>query len=141
VDDTLHRMSPFFILLFVWLIAFLGLRHKRVRSDARRDVQLALLNKFQSGEEITRFLATDEGKRLLDELGGPRPETESMTVSLAIAACITGSMSIGFWVLSYNEEKLEIPAIILASICIGMILAAIVAKRLIRSPERQGKDR
>ena len=53
MDVDFTKMAPFLVLLVVWLFAFIGLRQRRIRSEARRDVQLALLSKFQTGEEIT----------------------------------------------------------------------------------------
>ncbi len=139
MENLIHAL-PFFILLFVWLMAFIGIRHKRVRSEARRDVQVALLNKFQTGEEITKFLATDEGRRLISELGAPH-DARHAAVGLTIGACVTGSLSLGLWAASFLEHKsLQVPAIITGSVCIGLVLAAIISRRLTRSLDRDRQD-
>lgn len=63
-----QTVIPLAVILIVPFIVWLAHRSKQANAEARREVQLALLAKFNSGEELTRFLATEEGKRLMDHL-------------------------------------------------------------------------
>jgi hypothetical protein len=134
-------MAPFFILLFVWLIAFLALRHKRIRNEMQRDVQLALLNKFQSGQEITGFLKTEEGRQLLDRLGGPAEDPRLRALGLLIPACILSSVGIALAIASkiIQEPHLVVGALVVGSVGIGMFIAAAVTYLFSRKIARERK--
>ena len=64
--------------IFVWpFVIWIAQRFQQTKIQAQRDVQLALLAKFSSGEELSRFLATDEGGRLMDHLASPARMTHA----------------------------------------------------------------
>jgi hypothetical protein len=70
--------SPLFVLVplgafaMIVVLAWLAHRSKLAASANERDVQLALLSKFSTAEEMTRFLRTTEGQRLIDQLASPK---------------------------------------------------------------------
>lgn len=53
-------------------LAWMAHRSKLAASANERDVQLALLSKFSTAQEMTQFLATPEGRRLVDQLASPK---------------------------------------------------------------------
>src|SRR5262245_5998499 len=70
---------PFWI-IFVPLGAFalvgalvwMGNRRKQAIAAYERDVQLALLSKFTTADEMTQFMNLPEGRRLVDQLARPK---------------------------------------------------------------------
>lgn len=134
MDEIFHRSIPFFALLAVWLFAFIGIRHKRARNEARRDVQLALLNKFQTGEEMTKFLATEEGRRLLDQLSGPVEDLHHKTVGLVVGSSVLLSIGIAFGVLAYafGTKGFIVAGSVIGAAGLGLVMGAAVANRISR---------
>ena len=131
--DVLHKSLPFLGLLFVWAIIYITQRNKRHRSDAQRDVQLALLNKFSTGEEMARFLSTEEGRRLVDQLTAPSEDDPRLqAVGLVIPGCVLAALSIGFVVLAVVEQRdaLFFPAVIIGAVALGLFAGAAVSLRI-----------
>ena len=141
--DYLHRALPFLTLLLVWLVLYLNQNRQRARSEARRDVQLALLNKFETGEQITTFLATAEGRQLLDEIGGPQEDPRQKTIGLAIGGCILSSIAAGFAILSAMRStgNLLIPAAVIGATGIGLFIAAAVTYNISKKLGLSPKDK
>lgn len=63
---------PLGAFLMVAALAWMAHRSKLAASANERDVQLALLSKFSTAGEMTQFLATPEGRRLVDQLASPK---------------------------------------------------------------------
>jgi hypothetical protein len=123
---------PVAAILIAPFIIWIAHRSEQAKMQAQRDVQLALLAKFSSGEEMTRFLATDEGRRLMDHLASsgkkdPRQETAGMLVG----ASILTMLGIGFGVAATitGKEFLLIPALINGAIGLGLFIGAALAHR------------
>ena len=123
---------PVAAILIAPFIIWIAHRSEQAKMQAQRDVQLALLAKFSSGEEMTRFLATDEGRSLIDHLASsgkkdPRHETAGMLVG----ASILTMLGIGFGVAARvtGEEGLLIPALVIGAVGIGLIVGAALAHR------------
>ncbi len=123
MEFEITSIIPFAGLLFMWAIALLVLRIKRQRMDAQRDVQLALLNKFSSGDEMTRFLASEGGRALVDQLavhsnGDPR----RYAAGLVIGGCVMAALSIGFTGMAFfgGEKDFVVPAVINGALATGI---------------------
>ena len=131
MDDTILKVAPLFALLFVWAITFVVLRNRRHRTEARRDVQLALLNKFSSGEEMSRFLSTEEGRRLVDQLAEPSgDDPRHRTAGMLVGGCVMTFISIGCWILyAFNARGsfFLIPAVMNGAIGVGVFVGAAVS--------------
>ncbi len=132
-----ENIIPFAGLLFIWAIGFIVLRVKRQRMDIQRDIQIALLNKFSSGDEMTRFLASEGGRVLVDHLtvhsnGDPR----RYAAGLVIGGCVMAALSIGFTGLAFfgGEKNFVIPAVIngalAAGIFAGLVFSLHLSKKL-----------
>ncbi|MCB9384980.1 MAG: hypothetical protein H6509_10205 [Bryobacterales bacterium] len=129
-------------LLSVWLFAFIGVRRRRMHTEARRDVQLALLNKFQSGEEITKFLATEEGKRLLGQLAGPESNPRHKAVGLVVGGSVLATIGVAFLILSaaYGERDFLVAGSVISATGLGLFIGAAAASRLARNLDDNRKD-
>jgi hypothetical protein len=72
----------------VVVLAWMAHRSRLAASANERDVQLALLSKFSTAEEMTQFLTTPEGRRLIDQLASPK----GFDARRAIIDYITGGL-------------------------------------------------
>jgi hypothetical protein len=135
-------MGPVFIALvsmssmaMVAIIVWLAQREKQARIDSQRDVQLALLGKFSSGEEMSKFLASTEGRLLVNQLANSgQDDPRRMTVGLLVGGLVLLALGGGFFIASMRTEALMIPGIFFLALAIGLLLAAgathVVSKRL-----------
>lgn len=122
-------------MVFVCLIIFVAHRSKRLRTEAQRDVQLALLNKFTTAEEMTRFLQTDEGRRLVDQLALPsEDDPRHQAVGLLIPGFVLTSLGLAFVVLHWvmGADGYLVPAIITGFLGLGFFGASGLALYLHR---------
>ena len=126
LNSMFFPATPFLALLFVWAIVYVVIRAKRQRSEARREVLLALLNKFESAEEMTRFLSTDEGRRLVDQLAAPTDEDpRQRAAGIMVPGCILLTMALGFVYLHFQTDSdLVIPAVVIGAVAVGLFAGA-----------------
>jgi hypothetical protein len=119
--------------ILVWpFVVWIVHRFQQAKIEARRDVQLALLAKFSSGEELSRFLATADGRRLMDHLASPgTADTREKIVGMLVGGSITTMLGIGFSIAAglTGKEFLLIPALINGAIGLGLFIGAALAHR------------
>jgi hypothetical protein len=124
---------PIVAILIGPLIIWISLRFQQAKIQAQRDVQLALLGKFSSGEEMTRFLATDEGKRLVDHLSSPPKEEDprEKTAGMLTGASVLTMLGIGLAIAGAvgGKQALLIPALITGAIGLGLFAGAAISHR------------
>jgi hypothetical protein len=128
----LQSYIPMAVILIVPFIVWFAQRSEQAKSAAQRDVQLALLAKFNSGEELTRFLATEEGKRLMDHLASPAKDDPRQTVAgLLIGGSILTMLAIAFAGLAVasGERRLAIPAAAIGAVGLGLLAGAAIEHR------------
>ena len=135
-------MGPVFIALVsmssmavVAVIIWFAQREKQAKIDSQRDVQLALLGKFSSGEEMSRFLASAEGRRFVNQLARPsRGDPRRMTLILLIEGIVLLALSGGLWFVGASQAGTMVPGILVLSLAVGLLLSAgvahIVSKKL-----------
>ena len=122
-----------FIVGIVWLILYYKLQKARRQADER----LRVLERFSSGAELTDFLNSPAGGRLLDILSGQRPDprrSASWAVSIGTFLLMLGG---GFLLLDFvealgEEDIFLVPGMILAASGLGILLSAILSLRLAR---------
>jgi hypothetical protein len=122
-----------FIVGIVWLILYYKLQKSRRQGDER----LRVLERFSSGAELTDFLNSPAGGRLLDILSGQRPDprrSAPWAISIGTFLLILGG---GFLLLDFvealgEEDIFLIPGMILAASGLGILLSAILSLRLAR---------
>ena len=123
---------PVAALAMTSVIVWLGLRSEQARTEAQRDVQLALLQKFSSGDDLARFLATEEGKQMIDKLSldNGKSDPRKKTVEMLTGALVTLFLGIGFCVMGPKAPIFFIPGIICLAVGVGLLVAAAVAHRV-----------
>ena len=136
----LGGIVPIAGILFVIAIVFINSREKRQRAEGQKDIQLALLNKFESSEELSRFLATDEGRRLMDNVSATPMDSDPRrhALGLTIAAGIMIARAAGFTALVVAgimpDNFLVAPAAI-GAVGIGLTIGATLAWRIANKTE------
>lgn len=142
----MHSYIGIAVVLVIPIVVYLVQRSKRSKMEAHRDIQLALLEKFSTAEEMSEFLSTPEGRRLVDRLAEPDDkDPRRMTLNLVVGGCIQAAIGIGFLVASSTTgvEKIALPAYIILGVGVGLFVAAamthIVSKKLglVRDEERR----
>jgi hypothetical protein len=124
------------------LIAILGfvafwIWHGDSQKENRRREQLRererLLDRIGSGEALTTFLNTDEGKKLMNDMNAPDPQTsrggglKMSILGLMTAGVICLALGGGFfYIADGSQEQLLIPGAITGSIGIGCLAAALI---------------
>ena len=88
----------------VWLYA--RTRRERIRSEL--EVRRRMLEKFESGEELTGFLASEGGRKFLDDLStGHSSHAEKILTSFKRGTILT-LLGVGLWALvAWNPNDLE----------------------------------
>ena len=121
-EDVLIPLAVFaMVVLIVW-IAYLGRRHSiQQRVELRRH----LLDKFNSGQDLTQFLATPQGQNFLKELemykGGSSKERILRSIKAGIILVVLGLGLLALWHLRSN---FVLPGVILLVLGIGFLVAA-----------------
>jgi hypothetical protein len=154
MDEIGDGLSLIGILAFV---AFLiwnadhGKQEKRRQRNAERNKLLAQIG---SGEALTSFLRTEEGKKLLGDLDDPeKKEQNPNNIRMSIIGLLTGgviTLIVGaafFYAAPRVEDNLIIPGGIIGGAGLGCIIAALIhyvlgkAWGMLESDEDQDKPR
>lgn len=120
-----------FIMGFVWLIMHYRMQKARQQADER----LRVLERFSSGAELTDFLNSPAGARLLDILSGQRPDPRRAATWAVSTGTVLLMVGGGFLFLDVVEALGEpdiflIPGMILATAGLGVLLSAAISLRL-----------
>lgn len=125
-EDVLVPIAVFaMVVLIVW-IAYLARKHN---THERAELRKHLLDKFNSGQDLTQFLATPQGQNFLRELeisgrAGSAKQRILGTVRCGIVLLLLGA---GFLALLHLEYDLIYPAVILLALGAGCLIAAVVS--------------
>ena len=131
----MSAILPIAGIVFVIGVIFMAHRQKRHRLEAQRDVQLALLNKFANGQEMTQFLQTEEGRRLVDQLAAPtEDDPRHQAIGLMIPGFVLSSLGVAFLGLRFvvGREGFLVPAVITGCMGLGFFGATALALYLHR---------
>lgn len=129
-------LVPLGAFVMVTVLAWLAHRSKLAASANERDVQLALLSKFSTAEEMTQFLATPDGRRLVDQLASPKGfDARRQVIDYLTGGLITLSIGIAMTALArVGMGFMAIPGFLCLGVGVAMLLAAAfiypLAKRL-----------
>ena len=136
--------------LFAMIVLLVWLRHRAAQAKAlvRTDVQKHLLDKFNSGEELTRFIESDDGRRFLEQLTVERTDPRAAQLWPVRVGIVLAVLAIGLLALSTQDGGLVFPGIMALTLGIGVLIAAWVSHRLVskwyratlddESPEQTG---
>ena len=129
-------LVPLGAFTMVAVLAWLAHRSKLTTSANERDVQLALLSKFTTADEMTQFLATPEGRRLVDQLASPKGfDARKQVIDYLTGGVVVLFVGIAMTALArVGMGFMAIPGFICLGVGIACLIAAAfiypVAKRL-----------
>ncbi len=117
-------------------LVWMANRRKLTIAANDRDVQLALLSKFTTAEQMTQFLASPEGRRLVDQLARPKGyDPRRQVLDYLTGGFITLFIGIALiMVARLGMRILAIPGFICVAVGLALLVAACftypIAKRL-----------
>jgi hypothetical protein len=117
---------------FVIAIIFIAFKHSNAKEQRKAELQARILEKFESPQELTEFLASSEGENLLHVLAPPPRDPRAALVSGTKAALVlfflgSGCAFVGFYI---NDNALMVPAFICLGLAVGIGAASVVGHRL-----------
>jgi hypothetical protein len=121
--------------IFLAFIIAVVARAREARMRLRSEERSRLLERFSSSQELTDFLNSEVGSRLLD-----RRETSHPTRSLSAAAAAgIISLFVGFafmLLVAFDKDpsggNLMVPGLLFVMAGIGILLSAVISARLFR---------
>jgi len=122
----------FFVIAVCWIIANYVAKRERLRSEER----LRILDRFTTAQELSDFLGSHTGQKLLDRLGG-RSQRAAMGIVRAVrAGIILCFLGLGFLAFA-GSVRTAVPAIFGAGIVLvitglGVIGSAVVSAAVAR---------
>ena len=135
--------GPVGILLAIGVFVYMAHQTRRRQAEVQKEVQLALLDKFKSAEEMTQFLSTEQGVQFVDGLTAlPQKDPRQRTVWMAVGGSVMTSLALGFAALYLfiAKDQLLVPAIICGALGVGFLAAAVlshsISKKLGLTKER-----
>ena len=125
-EDVLVPIAAF--AMVVLLVAF-GYKTKRARIEEQGETRKRLLDKFNSGQELSEFLATPQGQSFLkdQEATGGQQSPKGRIVGSIGAGVILALLGASFFGLMYLDRGFIYPAAILTALGIGMLVAAAIS--------------
>ncbi len=156
-EDVLAPIAAFgafacFLAALLWMIrVFLENRRWGRIFKLQSEVHGRLIDKFSSNQELALYMGTDAGKRFLEATpisAGLEPEQRMPNavarvltpLQIGIVLVLLGA---GFWLLRHTRPELEVPMLVLGTVCLmpglGFIISAgitwVLAGRLGLMPE------
>jgi len=125
------------VLAYFALITWFGARDTPARKQREFDAQKLLLDKFQSTEELNRFLSTEAGKQFVERLGGNgNVSSKANPLTGIIALLVLGATGTGLGLMFLMLAKLNgqpdmiAPAIVVTIPSMGLLVGAAVSYHL-----------
>ena len=119
---------PLFVLFGAAVaVVWLRSRSNQVRLARKAETQQQLLAKFQSGQELAEFIETEGGREYLRQFESNPHGTIVAVLGAGIVASVLG---LAVLVLAIWEDALLFPGVIILALGIGLILAAVISRRL-----------
>jgi hypothetical protein len=133
MDEVGNGLSLIAIFGFVAFLIWHGERTKEEKRRLRSEERRTILDRIGSGEALTSFLQTEEGRKLLDQadpqekavraMGGLRGSVLGLLTAGTLATILGGGF---FYAAKLSYDELVIPGSIVGSIGIGCIVAALI---------------
>ena len=130
--EILAILIPFGAFAMIVLVVWLNNRQKQAKVQARAELNKHFLDKFTSGQDLTEFLGKEGSQRFLDEMWSEkRHSTKERILGTIKAGVIVTAVGIGMLLITIlnPEEDFLIPALIVSSVGIGLLVAAWVSYR------------
>lgn len=119
--------------MFAMVVLLILFRHQTARSatEARAETRKQLLDKFSSGEELSRFIATEDGRQLLQQLTEDRVDPRSGVLPATKLGVIFSTLGLGSLALTRLDDRFLFPGVLVLALGVGFLLAAWVSNRMI----------
>lgn len=116
-----------FLGFIIWVVA----RAREARMRQRSEERSRLLERFSSSQDLTEFLNSEAGGRLLDKGAAPahpmRSISGTVTAGIIVLFAGLGFLTVAGEVPSYDKEGFLIPGILGVMAGIGILVSAIVS--------------
>ena len=137
MKDIAAAVVAIAVLGFVAFWGWLRFRRESAQSQLFFETQKHLLEKLGSTAEVTQFLASTEGKELLDRLKpppsppAPKPEPADVMFVMIWTGTILIGVGVGFFIGSiWVSTKLLLPAAVVGFVGVGMLVGLMITHAL-----------
>lgn len=120
-------LVPIALFAMVVLLVWFGIKVKKTRIQEQADLRKRLLDKFNSGLELTEFLASPQGQNFLkDEQTGQKSPRGRIISSIGsgVVLVMLGAAFVG---LNRLQEGFIIPGVILLALGVGVLVASAIS--------------
>jgi phosphate/sulfate permease len=125
--EVLLPFAPFIVAIFVvGIVMWAGVQRNRSRLELRKEV----VAKFSSGQELSDFLASDAGKRLMRDATDSQWASMNRVLKLAVAGLIALGAGVGFYFGSNDTEAIGLFIGVGIALLVSSAVAFFLAKRL-----------
>ena len=123
---------PLGVFTMIVLLTWLNNRQKQAKAQARVELNKHFLDKFTSGQDLTEFLGKDGSQRFLDEMWSEkRHGTKDRVLGTIMGGVVVTAVGIGLLLVGlFAKSGFMIPAAIVLSIGIGLLVASAISYRL-----------
>ena len=135
--------------LFLSFLIWVTVHYRSKKSRQRTDERIRLLERFESPDELEHFLTTEAGRSYIETSGSWRFEPRWLVLVCLIGGAICLAIGVGVLLLvagsgdaggnaiagsvhAQDLDDLAIPGTILASLGVGLFLAAAISWVLVR---------
>ena len=117
---------------FTAVVIYLVFQSNNAKAQRRAELQARLIERFDTAEELVRFLATDEGKQLMSNLAPPRSNPTAASATGFKAALILLFLALAFLLLNalIADSLFMVPGLLCMALSAGIGAAAFLGLRL-----------
>ncbi len=133
--QAIGAFIPIAVFAMIVCIVWFGTREKQARIQARTDLHKHLLDKFGSGTELSQFLETEGGRKMIEDLGRGEASPKTGAARAMIAGAVLSCLGVAFLLLTFRERDLLIPGGLVLATGIGFLIGAFVTLRLSKNGE------
>lgn len=132
-------LVPIAFFAMIVTIVWLGTVTRRRDTDRRAELIRQLIDKFSTGEAFAEAMQSPEGSKLADALSLSREQPRRAWVGLFVPGSILTALGLGFVLLSATMgDVYRIPAVVIGSVGIALLVSSYVAWRADRDDSGQG---
>lgn len=123
-------LVPIALFAMVVLLVWFGIKVKRTRIQEQAELRKRLLDKFNSGQELTDFLASPQGQNFLKDEQAEQKSPRGRIISSIGSGIVLVILGVAFLGLNRLEHGFIYPGIILLALGVGVLIAAAISYRL-----------
>lgn len=123
-------LNPLGFFTLVGLMAWIVYRWHQARTQARMEFHRQLLEKFDSGREFSEFLESKGSQRLLEGLWSEKITAKERILQSTRWGVVLTVVGAGGLALSWQEEDLLIPGMLILALGLGFLVSTAISYRL-----------